>query len=96
VRFEWDPAKDAVNRAKHGISFDEAAKLFTSGAPWLDLDDKVHSGDELRNRAIGMTPRGTLVVVHTDRGEDVVRIVSARTATPRERWLYETWIERYR
>ena len=95
VRFEWDPAKDALNRARHGIGFDEAAAVFRSRTPWLELDDEAHSGDELRYRAIGMTVRGVLLVVCTDRDEDTVRIISARKATPRERRFYEAWIERY-
>jgi len=28
VRFEWDPAKAAENAAKHGVSLEEAAKVF--------------------------------------------------------------------
>ena len=95
VRVEWDPVKDAVNRKKHQVSFEEAAGLFSSKRPWLDLDDEAHSGDEIRYRAIGEVPRGVLVVVYTEREGDVVRIISARRATPRERRLYETWIERY-
>jgi uncharacterized DUF497 family protein len=26
--FEWDPAKDADNRAKHGVAFEEASSVF--------------------------------------------------------------------
>lgn len=96
ARFEWDPAKDALNRAGHGIGFDEAAAVFRSRTPWLEFDDEAHSGDELRYRAIGVTVRGVILVVCTDRDEDTVRIISARRATPRERRLYEAWIERYR
>jgi uncharacterized DUF497 family protein len=95
VRFEWDPAKDAANRRKHGLSFREAAALFTSGSPWLDMDDEAHSDDELRYRAIGAVSRGVIVVVYVEHDEDVVRIVSARLATAAERRLYEQWLERY-
>jgi uncharacterized DUF497 family protein len=91
----WDPVKDAINRRKHGVSFEEAAALFSSRRPWLDLDDEAHSGDEVRFLAIGEAPRGVLVVVYTEREGGAVRIMSARRATPRERRLYETWIERY-
>jgi uncharacterized DUF497 family protein len=31
VRFEWDDAKDLLNREKHGVSFAEARRLFESG-----------------------------------------------------------------
>jgi len=32
MRFEWDPARDLTNRAKHGLSFEEASGLFKTGA----------------------------------------------------------------
>lgn len=94
MRFEWDPAKNARNVRKHGISFEEASTLFTAKSGWLDLDDEAHSDDELRYRAIGPIARGVVVVVYVERDEDVIRIISARAATPRERRLYEDWIER--
>ena len=50
VRVEWNPVKDAVNRKKHQVSFEEAAGLFSSKRPWLDLDDEAHSGDNSVSR----------------------------------------------
>ena len=94
VRFEWDPAKNARNVRKHGISFEEASTLFTSGSDWLDLDDEAHSEDELRYRAIGPIARGVVVVVYVEREEDFLRVISARLATSPERRLYTEWIER--
>jgi len=95
VRFEWDPAKDALNRRKHGLWFDEASEVFAPGSRRLDLDDDAHSDDEIRYRTIGPGARGVLFVVFTDRDGDVRRIISARRATARERRLYEDWIRRY-
>jgi uncharacterized protein len=69
VRLEWGPAKDALNRAKHGIAFDEAAAIFASKAPRLEIDNASHGGDEPRYRVVGMTIRGVLVVVCTDRDD---------------------------
>ncbi len=43
MRFEWDPAKDEINRAKHGLAFEEASGLFTSGADYLEIYDEEHS-----------------------------------------------------
>jgi uncharacterized DUF497 family protein len=94
VHFEWDPAKNTRNVRKHGISFEEAATLFTAGSGWLDLDDEAHSDDELRYRAIGPIARGIVVVVYVERDENVLRIISARFATPGERRLYAEWIEK--
>jgi len=84
VRLDWDPEKDAVNRAKHGIGFDEASRLFTSGADYLEIHDPAHSHEEDRFVAIGPIVRGVVYVVFTDREQDVVRIISARRATSRE------------
>ena len=95
MRFEWDPAKNALNRKKHGISFEEVSPLFTAGSDWLDLADEAHGVDEVRFRAIGPIARGVVVVVYVERDEDVLRIISARLATAKERRLYETWKERY-
>jgi uncharacterized DUF497 family protein len=94
MRFDWDPAKSARNVRKHGISFEEASTLFKARSGWLDLDDEAHSGDEMRYRAIGAIARGVVVVVYVERDEDVIRIISARMATPSERRLYHDWIER--
>jgi uncharacterized DUF497 family protein len=68
--------------------------LFRAGSGWLDLDDEAHSGDEMRCRATGAIARGIVIVVHVEHDEDVVRIISARAATPRVRRLYGGWVER--
>ncbi len=91
MRFEWDEAKNRQNRRKHGIAFEDARRLFESGNDYLEVFDAVHSEDEDRFIAVGSTRRGILVVVWTDRDDDVVRIVSARMATKREaEWFRET------
>lgn len=95
VQFDWDPAKDSLNRDRHGIGFDEAVGVFAPGSRWLDMDDEAHSADEIRYRAIGAIARGVVLVVYTERDGDVVRIISARKATAREKRLYEDWIEEY-
>ena len=90
VNFHWDPAKDLANQQKHGVGFEEASELFTSGVDYLELFDEAHSLDEDRFIAIGPIRRGLVLVVWTEREDDVVRIISARWATPRERGHYES------
>lgn len=63
MRFDWDPRKDEANREKHGIWFDEAKTLFTSGAEYVEIFDEAHSVDEDRFIAIGPIARGVIVVV---------------------------------
>jgi hypothetical protein len=89
--FEWDPKKDAANIRKHGISFAQAAHVFNDPLAVTRLDRV--EGSELRWHTIGEF-EGTLLllVVHTLEGEqpiELIRIISARRATPRERRRYE-------
>ena len=86
--FEWDRAKASRNIRKHRVSFEEAATVF--GDPLSrTIEDPQHSAQEERFVTIGgSNQRRLLVVVHTDRG-DTIRIISARTATRRERKSYE-------
>ncbi|HYF48353.1 MAG TPA: BrnT family toxin [Planctomycetota bacterium] len=86
--FEWDAAKAAQNDRKHRVSFEEAATVFGDSLS-LTIYDPEHSKDEDRFITIGLSDRQRLlVVVHSDRN-DVVRIISARRATNRERKQYE-------
>lgn len=92
--FEWDPEKEAANLEKHGIGFEEAAELLRSDADYLEIYDEEHSLLEERFIAIGPISRGIILVVWTEREDEVVRIISARLATARERALYRLHMER--
>lgn len=89
LTFEWDADKAASNIAKHGVTFDEARTVF--GDPLAVIfDDEEHSLDELREIIIGHSVlRRLLLVSFTERGDEVVRILSARKANKRERKDYE-------
>ena len=86
--FEWDDNKAKSNLAKHDVSFEEAATVF--GDPWsLTIPDPGHSQVEDRFIIIGQShQRKLLVVVHTERGDNL-RVISARRASKRERKAYE-------
>lgn len=88
MEFEWDPEKANGSRAKHGISFQEAATVF--GDPLsLTFFDPDHSDDEDRYLTFGQASSGRYVIVsHTDR-DNRIRIISARLMTRRERKSYE-------
>jgi uncharacterized DUF497 family protein len=89
MKFEWDAAKASANFRKHRITFDAAARAFEDelSATFPDPD---HSRGEVRLITYGLAPDGRLLVVsHTER-EGVIRIISARVATPKERKRYET------
>jgi uncharacterized DUF497 family protein len=84
VRFEWDDAKDLLNHEKRGISFAEARRLFESGVDYLEIFDNEHSDSEDRFIAICPIERGIVVIVYTERDEDIIRIIGARWANTRE------------
>jgi len=92
LRFEWDEAKSRANRAKHGISFEEASTIF-DGPVLTAVDRRWDYGEE---RLVSLGRLGgrftTVVVVHVDRA-DATRIVSARKATRRETQRYYEHLE---
>jgi uncharacterized DUF497 family protein len=92
LTFEWDLRKARLNLTKHGVAFEEASTVF--GDPLsLTIPDPEHSQRENRYITMGKTFNGKLlVVVHTDR-DDNIRIISARRVSPRERKVYEEIIE---
>jgi uncharacterized DUF497 family protein len=89
MRFEWDDRKAAANAAKHGgVTFLEAATVFTDPLSVI-IDDDDHGANEPRFLTIGRSTAGRMLIVsYTERGE-VVRIISARRALPREVRAYE-------
>jgi hypothetical protein len=89
--FEWDRRKASANRAKHGVTFEEAATAF--GDPdGLDGPDLRHSATESRFLRLGRAVTGrVLVVAYTVRRRDdaeSIRIISARRASRKERAAY--------
>jgi uncharacterized DUF497 family protein len=89
VQFAWDTNKDELNQKKHGLSFEEAKALFTSGVEFLEIYDEEHSEDEDRFIAIGPIGIGVIVVIYTERSDEMIRIISARNATAKEAMLYQ-------
>jgi uncharacterized DUF497 family protein len=83
--FECDEEKNAANVQKHGIDFEEAIHVFEDDDR-IEIYDAAHSGEEDRYNTIGMV-KDVLFVVYTERRE-VIRIISARPATRRERSIY--------
>jgi uncharacterized protein len=94
VKVVWAEAKNLANQKKHGISFEEASVLFTSGVEYLEVFDEVHSEEEDRFIAIGPIRRGVVVVVWTEREENELRVISARWARRREVLLFLTYAGR--
>jgi len=87
-RYVWDREKARVNLAKHGVSFEEAETVPDSDlARWVP-DTRYSDPD--RFLVTGSSTFGTLLVVVTSERGPRPRIISARRATKRERYAYET------
>jgi hypothetical protein len=89
LRFEWDDRKNAENKRKHAVSFEEAQTVFYDDRAIL-IDDPDEVEDRFLLLGLSTTLR-TLVVCHCYRVRDeVIRIISARKALREERADYET------
>ena len=85
--FEWDEEKSAENLRKHDIPFRTACEVFLD--PFVQFVD-ASPEDEAREAAIGLTSDFRLLfVVHIERYEGIIRIISARKATSHERRNHE-------
>lgn len=71
------------------MAFNEASTVFGDPLAWFQLDEQ-HSQDEERLLLLGRSSANRLLaVLFTDRGADLIRLISARPATPHERRKYE-------
>jgi len=91
MKFEWDESKNEKNRKKHGVWFEEAKMVFSDPHHRIFLDS-----NQSEDRYIGIGYSGLeriLVLVFCYKeNESVIRIISARKATQKERWFYEEGI----
>lgn len=89
IQFDWDPAKATLNQRKHGVSFEEAKSVFYDEFA-LQFYDHEHSSTEDRYFMLGMSSRARLLLVcHCERASaEIIRIISARKATPSESQYY--------
>lgn len=89
MEFEYDPNKSASNKAKHGIDFEEAQRLWSS--PVVSIAAKT-VGDEVRIACLGLIDGKHWTVITTKRGE-AVRIISARRSREGEEAIYDGQID---
>lgn len=88
--FTWDPKKNLNNIKKHRVDFEEASTVFYDPLAKL-ADDPDHSDDEQRLILIGHSSKNNLLfVVHVYiEADEIIRIISARRATKKERKDFE-------
>ena len=91
IQFEWNERKNAGNRRKHGVSFEEARTAFFDDNAIL-IPDSEHSESEERFLLLGLSGSlRILVVCHCyRRSNEVIRLISARKANSDERQQYES------
>src|SRR5262249_42265140 len=91
MRFEWDEAKNRLNLGKHGIIFERAVLVFEDPHA-LSFQDRFVAGEE-RWQTFGLVYGRVVMVAHTSRGdekgEEVIRLISARNAASHEKRIYE-------
>jgi uncharacterized protein len=91
VLFEWDESKAASNLRKHRVSFADALLVFSD--PYALIEDDRVVDDEMRWQMVGLTGTAVLVLVvhtvHTELKDEIIRIISARKATRKERERYD-------
>ena len=91
--YEWDPRKADENFTKHGVDFADAVIALEDDNA-LTIEDR--DENELRFKTLGMGPYlNVLYVVHTERDEKCIRIISARPATKREVKQYYQGLDYY-
>ena len=91
VWFEWDDVQANTNERKHGVPFDDAMLVFAD--PYALVEQDRIEGGELRWQSLGLVGGVVLLLVaHTVRNEgedEVIRIISARKASRKERVRYD-------
>lgn len=86
MQVEWDPDKAASNLRKHGVDFADAV-IALEDEYALTIED--HGHDEQRFKTLGLGPNlNVLFVIHAERDEETIRIVSARKADRTETKQY--------
>jgi uncharacterized protein len=86
MTYQWDPNKAKSNQKKHGVRFADAVSVFEDENA-ITIEDEHETESRFITIGRDILLR-ILVVVYTFRGH-IIRIISARKATVRERKIYE-------
>ncbi len=87
MSYQWDPKKAASNLEKHGVDFADAVGVFEDEWALTVKEEEVEGEQRFATLGMDFLER-TLVVVYTYR-DDMIRLISARVATKKERKIYE-------
>ncbi|MCL2007380.1 MAG: BrnT family toxin [Treponema sp.] len=92
-RFEWDDAKDRLNKRKQGFSFNEILEVF-SDPFFLEGFDFEHSKTEERYFGIGCLNNILYIIIFYTFREERIRIISARKADKDEQEIYNDYFKK--
>jgi uncharacterized protein len=90
IKFEWDKSKASSNKRKHGVAFEEAQSVFYDDFAVQFFDDE-NSEEEDRFLILGHSNQSRILLIcHCEKDSgNLIRIISARKATTKERKLYQ-------
>ena len=91
MKFEWDENKNEANMRKHEIDFKDIPEIF-DGPMIINFDDRVDYNED-RYIGIGVLRSIISVVIFVEKGENVIRIISARKANKNESKTFEKEIK---
>jgi len=86
MRITWDVSKNRLNLKRHGIAFEDAARIFDG--PTVEKVDHRFDYGEIRIYAIGLVNGFEITVIYTDRKNEERRLISAWKSEPHERRAY--------
>jgi len=90
IKFEWNDSKAKSNKKKHGVSFEEAKSVFYDEFAIQFYDEKNSKAEDRFLLLENSNKTRILLICHCERESGyLVRIISARKATAKERKLYK-------
>ncbi len=90
IKFEWNSAKAAANKRKHGISFEEAKSVFYDefAVQFYDFENSELEEDRFLMLGLSCESR-VLIVCHCERDSgSTIRLIFARKVTNKECKFY--------
>jgi len=89
MEYEWDENKAVANLSKHGVSFVEAKTVFDDPLTWISTIPTILLRRTSFYPARRISTREIIVRFFIMERNNIIRLISAREATPSERKAYE-------
>ena len=87
IGFQWDISNQNKNQDKHDVSWSECEQVFFN-IPLLLYEDQNHSIDEVRMYVLGKTDNNRELFICFTSRNNLIRVISARDMSKRERAIY--------